>query len=403
MMLVALLRSFRLWRARCATMLACTLSLGAFGALAGPPLVPAAAAQGAPTLERAATQDYELLVETVASGLEHPWSLAFLPDGAMLVTERPGTIRLVTPDGRVSGPLAGTPPVAAEGQAGMLDIALDPDFEANGLVYMAYAEEREGGIGLSVARAVFNREAGAFATPEVIFRQMPAVSGGRHLGARLAFHPDGTLFVTAGDRGNHSDEAQEPGNHIGAIMRINPDGSIPAGNPHETMPGWAPEIWSIGHRNVQGATMRPGTEQFWTHEHGARGGDEVNLIEPGLNYGWPVIAYGTHYAGGRIGVGTHREGMEQPVYFWDPALAPSGMAFYDGEAFPRWQGDLFIGGLVSRVVSRLTLAGDAVIAEERILGELGERIRDVRNGPDGALYLLTDAANGRILRVVPAP
>ncbi|MCC5977525.1 MAG: PQQ-dependent sugar dehydrogenase [Salinarimonas sp.] len=362
-----------------------------------------AQAQTAPTHERIATQDYELLVETVASGLRHPWSLAFLPDGAMLVTERPGAIRLVTRDGRVSDPLAGTPPVAAVNQAGMLDIALDPDFDENGLVYMAYAEERDGGIALSVARAAFDREAGAFAEPDVIFRQLPAVSGGRHLGARLAFHPDGTLFVTAGDRGGYSDESQEAGNHIGAIMRINPDGSIPAGNPHETMEGWAPEVWSIGHRNVQGATMRPGTEQFWTHEHGARGGDEVNLIEPGLNYGWPVIAYGTHYTGGEIGVGTHKEGMEQPVYYWDPALAPSGMAFYDGDAFPQWQGDLFIGGLVSRVVSRLTLSGDSVVAEERILGALGERIRDVRNGPDGALYLLSDAENGRILRLVPVP
>jgi glucose/arabinose dehydrogenase len=372
--------------------------------LAASLVLPASAgAQSGHAEQRIETALYDVRVETVASGLEHPWSLVFLPDGAMLVTERPGAIRLVTADGRVSDPLAGTPPVAAVNQGGMLDIALDPDFEANGLVYMAYAEERDGGIALSVARAVFDREAEAFDAPEVIFRQLPAVSGGRHLGARLVFHPDGTLFITAGDRGVHSDESQEPGNHIGAIMRINPDGSIPPGNPHEMMQGWAPEIWSIGHRNVQGATMRPGTVQFWTHEHGARGGDEVNLIEPGLNYGWPVIAYGVHYTGGQIGVGTHKEGMEQPVYYWDPALAPSGMAFYDGEAFPQWQGDLFIGGLVSRVVSRLTLAGDSVIAEERILGELGERIRDVRNGPDGALYLLTDAANGRILRVIPAP
>ena len=398
-----MLRFLRLRPGRHAPRVALALSLGALVALAGPALIGGTHAQTGPAPERVATQDHELLVETVASGLEHPWSLAFLPDGAMLVTERPGAIRLVTADGRVSDPLAGTPPVAAVNQGGMLDIALDPDFEANGLVYMAYAEERDGGIGLSVARAVFDREAEAFAEPEVIFRQLPAVSGGRHLGARLVFHPDGTLFVTAGDRGGHSDESQEPGNHIGAIMRINPDGSIPPGNPHESMEGWAPEIWSIGHRNVQGATMRPGTEQFWTHEHGARGGDEVNLIEPGQNYGWPVIAYGTHYTGGEIGLGTHKEGMEQPVYYWDPALAPSGMAFYDGAAFPQWQGDLFIGGLVSRVVSRLTLAGDAVINEERILGELGERIRDVRNGPDGALYLLTDAENGRILRLVPAP
>ncbi len=360
-------------------------------------------AQTAPTHERVVTQDYELLVETVASGLEHPWSLAFLPDGAMLVSERSGVIRLVTRDGRVSDPLGGTPSVAAVNQAGMLDIALDPDFKENGLVYMAFAEERDGGIALSVARATFDREAQAFAAMQVIFRQHPAVSGGRHLGSRLVFHPDGTLFITAGDRGGHSDEAQEPGNHIGAIMRINPDGSVPPGNPHETTGAWAPEIWSIGHRNVQGAAMRPGTAQFWTHEHGARGGDEVNLIAPGLNYGWPVISYGVHYSGAPIGLGTREEGMEQPVYYWDPSIAPSGMSFYTGEAFPEWQGDLFVGALAGRMVSRLTFAGDSVVAEERMLGELGERIRDVRTGPDGALYLLTDAENGRILRLVAAP
>ena len=353
--------------------------------------------------ETVSTRLYEVRVETLASGLEHPWSLAFLPDGAMLVTERPGAIRLVTPGGRVSDPLAGAPSVADINQGGMLDIALDPDFAENRLVYMAYAEERDDGIGLGVARAVFDREAEAFETPEVIFRQMPVVSGGRHFGSRLVFHPEGTLFITAGDRGSHSEEAQEPGNHIGAIMRINPDGSIPPGNPHDSMPGWAPEIWSIGHRNVQGAAMRPATDQFWAHEHGARGGDEVNLIEPGLNYGWPAIAYGVHYSGAPIGVGTHEAGMTQPVFYWDPSIAPSGMAFYDGNAFPQWQGDLFVGALAGRLLSRLTLAGDAVIAEERMLSGLGERIRDVRNGPDGALYLLTDAENGRILRLVPAP
>jgi len=382
---------------------ALALSFAGIAALAGPALTGSAQAQANPAPERVATQDYELLVETVASGLRHPWSLAFLPDGAMLVTERVGTVRLVTPDGRVSDPLAGTPPVADINQGGMLDIALDPDFAENRRVYMAYAEERGGGIGLSVARAALDREAEAFATPQVIFRQMPALSGGRHFGSRLVFHPDGTLFITAGDRGSHSDESQEPANHIGAIMRINPDGSIPAGNPHESMPGWAPEIWSIGHRNVQGAAMRPGTEQLWAHEHGARGGDEINLIEPGLNYGWPVIAYGVHYSGAPIGLGTHEEGMTQPVFYWDPSIAPSGMAFYEGDAFPQWRGDLFVGALAGRLLSRLTFAGDAVIAEERMLGGLGERIRDVRNGPDGALYLLTDAENGRILRLVPAP
>lgn len=374
-----------------------------FLAAAMPALIGSPRAQAVSAPERVSTQDYELLVETVASGLEHPWSLAFLPDGAMLVTERAGAIRLVTADGRVSDPLAGTPQVADINQGGMLDIALDPNFAENRRVYMAFAEDRGDGIGLSVARAALDREDGAFGTPQVIFRQMPAVSGGRHFGSRLVFHPDGTLFITAGDRGSYSDESQEPGNHIGAIMRINPDGLIPKGNPHENMEGWAPEIWSIGHRNVQGAAMRPGTEQFWAHEHGARGGDEVNLIEPGLNYGWPVIAYGVHYSGAPIGEGTHEEGMMQPVYYWDPSIAPSGMAFYDGTVFPQWRGDLFVGALAGRLLSRLTFAGDAVIAEEQMLGELGQRIRDVRNGPDGALYLLTDAENGRILRLVPAP
>ncbi|TVR10101.1 MAG: PQQ-dependent sugar dehydrogenase [Salinarimonadaceae bacterium] len=360
-------------------------------------------AAGAPALADVfESQHGPVRVETVASGLVHPWGLAFLPDRAMLVTERPGRVRIATPDGALSQPLSGTPDVAASGQGGMLDVALDPDFETNNLVYLAFAEARDGGAALSVARARLDRDGLALHDVETIFRQQPATPGGRHFGARLAFSPDGTLFISSGDRGDRSDDAQEPGNHIGALMRINPDGSIPPGNPAETREGWAPEVWSIGHRNIQGAAIEPATGILWTNEHGARGGDEINIPEAGLNYGWPVIAYGRHYSGAPIGEGTHREGMEQPVYYWDPSIAPSGMAFYEGDVFPEWRGDIFIGALAGQHLARLSVEGASIVAEERLLDGLQERIRDVRSGPDGMIYLLTDASDGRILRLVPA-
>jgi glucose/arabinose dehydrogenase len=340
-------------------------------------------------------------VETVARGLEHPWALAFLPDGRMLVTERPGRLRIVERDGRVSEPLAGVPQVQASGQGGLLDVALDPRFADNHLVYLSYAEPGAGGTaGTAVARGRLGQ--GRLEDVRVIYQQQPKVRGSSHFGSRLVFARDGTLFVTQGDRSAYRDGAQDLSVGIGKIVRINPDGSVPRDNPFVGRPGARPEIWSYGHRNVQSAVLHPQTGQLWTVEHGARGGDELNWPEAGKNYGWPVITYGVDYSGARIGEGTAKPGMEQPVYYWDPVIAPSGMTVYTGDAFPDWKGSLFIGSLDPGLLVRLTLKDGRVAREERYLGDLRERIRDVRQGPDGLLYLLTDSGDGRILRVLPA-
>ena len=340
-------------------------------------------------------------VETVARGLEHPWALAFLPDGRMLVTERPGRLRIVGRDGRVSEPLAGVPQVLARGQGGLLDVALDPRFADNRLVYLSYAEPGAGGAaGTAVARGRLGE--GRLEDVRVIYQQQPKVRGAAHFGSRLVFARDGTLFVTQGDRFAYRDGAQDLSVGIGKIVRINPDGSVPRDNPFVSRAGARPEIWSYGHRNVQSAALHPRTAQLWTVEHGARGGDELNRPEAGKNYGWPVITYGVDYSGARIGEGTAKPGMEQPVYYWDPVIAPSGMTFYTGDAFPNWKGSLFIGSLDRGLLVRLTLKDGRVAREERYLADLGERIRDVRQGPDGLLYLLTDSGDGRVLRVLPA-
>ena len=340
-------------------------------------------------------------VETVASELEHPWALAFLPDGRMLVTERPGRLRIVERDGRVSEPLAGVPRVQARGQGGLLDVALDPRFADNRLVYLSYAEPGAGGTaGTAVARGRLGE--GRLEDVRVIYQQQPKVGGSNHFGSRLVFARDGTLFVTQGDRFAYRDQAQDLSVGIGKIVRINADGSVPRDNPFVGHAGARPEIWSYGHRNVQSAALHPQTGQLWTVEHGARGGDELNRPEAGKNYGWPVITYGVDYSGERIGEGTAKPGMEQPVYYWDPVIAPSGMTFYTGDAFPDWKGSLFIGSLDPGLLVRLTLKDGRVAREERYLADLGERIRDVRQGPDGLLYLLTDSGDGRILRVLPA-
>jgi glucose/arabinose dehydrogenase len=340
-------------------------------------------------------------VETVARGLEHPWALAFLPDERMLVTERPGRVRLVTAEGRLSEPLAGVPRVLARGQGGLLDVALDPRFAENRLVYLAYAEPGEGSTaGTAVARGRLGE--GRLEDVRVIYQQPPQVEGANHFGAHLVFARDGTLFVTQGERFDYRDQAQDLSSGLGKIIRINPDGSVPRDNPFVGRAGVRPEIWSYGHRNVQSAALHPHTGQLWTVEHGARGGDELNQPQAGKNYGWPVISYGVHYSGAKIGEGTAKPGMEQPIYYWDPVIAPSGMTFYTGEAFPDWQGSLLIGSLTPGLLVRLTLADGRVTGEARYLGDLGERIRDVRQGPDGRLYLLTDSRDGRILRVLPA-
>lgn len=348
-----------------------------------------------------------LQVETVASGLENPWGLAFLPDGRMLVTERPGRLRIVSRSGTVSAPVANVPPVFASGQGGLLDVALAPDFADSRMIYLSYAEPREGAAGTSVARGKLVEEAGNARLDgvQVIFRQQPAAGGGNHFGSRLVFARDGSLFVTLGDRYTMREKAQDLSTHIGKIVRLWPDGTVPDDNPFAKAKGPRPEIWSYGHRNIQGATLDPATGRLWTIEHGARGGDELNHPEPGKNYGWPVITYGRDYSGLAIGEGTAKPGMEQPVKYWDPSIAPSGLTFYTGDLFPGWKGDLFAGALAGGKLVRLRLDGDKqrVTAEEDLLGDLGERIRDVVQGPDGALWLLTDDPGaGRVLRLAPA-
>lgn len=340
-------------------------------------------------------------VETVATGLVNPWGLAFLPDGRMLVTERPGRLRIVAANGALSDPLGGVPQVAASGQGGLLDVALDPEFASNQLVYLSYAEAGEGGSGTAVARG---RLAGnTLADVQVIYRQRPKVRGAGHFGSRLVFSRDGFLFITQGDRQAYRDRAQDLNAGMGKFIRIRPDGSIPADNPFVGRSDAQPEIWSYGHRNSQGATLHPETGRLWTIEHGARGGDELNHPEPGRNYGWPVITYGRDYSGMSIGEGSAKAGMEQPVYYWDPVIAPSGMTFYTGDRYAGWSGNLLIGSLTPGGLVRLEMSGDRVARETRYLGELGERIREVVQGPDGFIYLLTDNANGRVLRVVPVP
>jgi len=341
-------------------------------------------------------------VETFGRGLVHPWGMAFLPDGRLLVTERPGRLRIVGKDGGLSAPLPGVPKVYASGQGGLLDVALSPDFASTGLVYLSYAEPRDGSKnGTSVARAklVADGQGGRLDSVQVIFRQEPSYASSAHFGSRIVFTRDGSLFVTLGDRSSARDEAQNPANHLGKLVRLMPDGSPYAGNPKKS--GWRPEIWSIGHRNVQGAALNPQTGKLWTIEHGARGGDEINVPDAGKNYGWPVITYGRDYTYLKIGEGTHKAGMEQPTYYWDPSIAPSGMAFYTGDLFPQWKGNLFVGALAGQALHRLVLDGEQIVGEERLLGDLGARIRDVRSGPDGALWLLTDSPEGRVLRLVP--
>lgn len=348
--------------------------------------------------ERVDTEAGPVRIERVADGLEHPWALAFLPDGRMLVSERPGRLRVVAPDGSLSAPLAGVPAVYAVGQGGLLDIALSPTFAQDRLVYLSFAEPGEGGASTAVARGRLDAAAGALEGVETIFRQQPKVGGGRHFGSRLVFARDGRLFVTTGDRG-HGNLAQDPSNHIGVIVRIEPDGSVPPDNPLAGRASVRPEIWSWGHRNGQGAALHPDTGVLWMHEHGPRGGDELNIPAPGRNHGWPLVSWGDEYSGRPIPDPPTRPDLADAIHHWSPAIAPSGMTFYAGDLFPAWRGNLFLGGLVARAVLRLTLDGERVTGEERI--PIGADVRDVRAGPDGALYVLTDERNGRLLRLLP--
>jgi glucose/arabinose dehydrogenase len=343
------------------------------------------------------------LVE-VARDLEHPWSLAFLPDGRMLVTERRGRLRVVAPDGRASAPVAGVPGVRAGGQGGLLDVAIGPDFGRDRAIFLSYSEPVAGGARTAVARAEFvDGPTPALRGLRVVFGQKDGVGGGNHFGSRLVFARDGTLFVTLGDRYSQRDRAQALDNHFGKVVRIRADGGVPADNPFVNRAGALPEIHSYGHRNVQGAALHPVTGQLWTHEHGPQGGDEVNLERAGANYGWPVVTYGREYGTGfRIGEGTERADVVPPAWQWTPSIAPSGMAFCTSDRYPGWRGSLFVGSLKFRLLSRLELDGDKVVREERLFADLGERVRDVRQGPDGLLYLLTDQPDGRLLRLAPS-
>lgn len=339
------------------------------------------------------------VARTFASGLEYPWGLAFLPDGSMLVTERPGRLRHITTGGTVSAPLEGVPEVYAHRQGGLLDVAVHPDFAANRFVYLSYAAGNGRSAGTEVARA--RLEDDALIELEVIFRASPKTGGGLHYGSRLCFAPDGTLFVTLGERYSEMAKAQDPRNHLGTIVRLHDDGSIPPGNPFASGEQGAPEVFSYGHRNVQGIAMHPDTGAVWAHEHGPMGGDEINVLQAGANYGWPLVTFGRDYSGATISERTSAPGTEQPLLQWTPSIAPSGMAFYRGEAFPGWRGNLLVGSLKFMHLRRLVLDGDRVVEQEELLRANRERIRDVRVGPDGLIYVLTDEREGRVIRLEP--
>jgi len=360
-------------------------------------------------------------VTVLAKGLERPWAVEPLPGGDLLVTEKPGRMRIVSARGEVGQPIGGLlpvgqggvsaasgqgglPPVDARGQGGLLDVVLSPDFSRDRTIYWSFTEPREGGNGTSVARGVLSEDRRNVEQVRIIFRALPTYPNGLHFGSRLAFGPDGKLYVTLGDRFDKTvtrPQAQHLNSHSGKVVRINPDGSVPDDNPFVKQAGALPEIWDIGHRNVQSSAFDD-QGRLWTVEHGAQGGDELNLVRKGLNYGWPIISYGEEYSGEPIpGDITAREGLEQPVYYWDPVIAPSGAEYYTGAAFPAWRGSLFVGSLVQKLLVRLVIKGDRVVGEEHLLADRDQRVRDVRQGPDGALYVVTDERNGELWKITP--
>jgi glucose/arabinose dehydrogenase len=347
-----------------------------------------------------ATQEYRIRVNTLTEGLSHPWSLAFLPDGRMLVTERAGRLRIIGKDFKLDPKtVGGIPAVAASGQGGLLDVALHPKFAENQLVYLSYSAGDRNGIGTEVARGTLRGN--QLENVQVIFRMQPKLRTGYHFGSRLVFDREGYLYITLGDRGE-MERAQNPGDHNGSVIRLHDDGRVPKDNPFVGKAGWLPEKFTLGNRNMQGAALHPQSGLLWTHEHGPQGGDEINVMRAGVNYGWPVITYGVNYGiGTKIGEGTARDGMAQPLHRWVPSIAPSGMAFYGGDKFPKWKGDLFVGALKDQMLVRLKLDGEKVVLEERMLKNTLGRIRDVRAGPDGFIYVLTDEPNGVLARLEP--
>ncbi|WP_323762958.1 PQQ-dependent sugar dehydrogenase [Maricaulis sp.] len=347
------------------------------------------------------TEQADFRVETIAGGLAFPWSVAFLPDGDMLVSEREGRLRLIEDGILRAAPVAGLPDILVEGQGGLMGLAVHPDFADNRLVYFAYAEGRSGANHTALGRGRLNSDATALEAVETLFQVNFEKERGYHFGGRLQFLADSTLLLTLGDGNRYRNEAQNLNNHLGTIVRLNDDGTVPFDNPFVSARGARPEILSFGHRNVQGIAINPQTGSVWAHEHGARGGDEINLIEPGSNYGWPLATYGVNYNGTPISDDTHGEGLEQPIWFWDPSIAPSGLTFYDGEGFENWRGDAFVGALAGSMLVRFEVEGDRVISSEELLVDRGERIRDVAAGPDGNLYVLTDYREGQVLRLVP--
>lgn len=352
------------------------------------------------TLAGASGKAQELSAQAVASGLENPWALAFLSGGRFLVTERPGRLRVVAADGRIGNPVAGVPTVAAGGQGGLLDLVLDSGFESNRTLYFCFSEPGAGGNGTALAKARLANDESRLEEVRVIFSQQPKVASSLHFGCRIAETREGYLFLTLGERYGRKDDAQKLDNHLGKVVRLTKDGAAAPGNPFATLPGALPEIWSYGHRNPQGAAIAP-DGRLWIHEHGPQGGDEINLPQPGRNYGWPVISHGENYGGGAINGGiSTRDGMEQPMHFWVPSIAPSGMAFLTSERYGKaLQGSLFVGSLKFSYLDRIELAAGKVVREHKLLQ--GERIRDVRQGPDGLIYLLTDSTKGRLLRLLP--
>jgi glucose/arabinose dehydrogenase len=343
-------------------------------------------------------------VTEIASGFKNPWAIAFLPDGRMLVTEKPtGSLYIVTPQGAKSPPVEGLPPVDGRGQGGLLDVESGPDYARSQLIYWTYYEPREGGNGLAVARArLVEGDKPRVEGVQVIFRMQPTLESTLHAGGRLVFTPDGKLFVTLGERSilEGRVQARDLKSHFGKVVRINPDGSVPQDNPFVGREGARPEIWSSGHRNVLSAAL-DGQQRLWVVEMGPRGGDELNLPEAGKDYGWPTIGYGEEYSGAPIHESPQAAGLEQPVYYWDPVISPSGMTIYSGDLFPEWRDNVFIGGLSSQALVRLVMKEDRVVGEERLLEEQKARIREVVQGPEGALYLLTDDTNGRLLKLMP--